>query len=112
MQSKLCGFGIEQTPTYILDILLHSFYLEVSIIKITEQRHELNLSDIYSMCVSIILICHFHIFLDVVDFGWQHVILREVRTALRTLDSVISTPRVLSHKQTANLLTQPLKADA
>lgn len=40
MQWKLCGFGIEQTPTHILDILLHSFYLEVSIIKITEQRHE------------------------------------------------------------------------
>lgn len=50
MQWKLCGFGIEQTPTHILDILLHSFYLEVSIIKITEQRNEFNLSDIYSMC--------------------------------------------------------------
>lgn len=47
--------------------------------------------------------CHFHVFLDVVDFGWQHVILREVRTALTALDSMVSAPRVLSRKQTANL---------
>lgn len=64
---------------------------------------EFNLSDIYSKCAFIILVFQFHIFLDVVDFGWQDIILREVRTAFTTLDSMVSTPGVMSHKQTANL---------
>jgi len=51
----------------------------------------------------IISVYSFHIFLDVVDLGWQYEILRQVRPALTTLDSMVSISRVTSHKQTANL---------
>lgn len=30
---------------------------------------------------------NFHIFPDVVDFGWQYKILKQIRSALPTLDS-------------------------